>query len=777
MLKKILTVFIILTPFFVSAQSGEITISGNITDVVTGEPVEGASISITENSRWGVSDSKGHYSIVSTPGKWTIAVSHVSYGTYQRTVNATGNTVSNFSLEATRQIEEITVSSRAADSNVTGVLTGVQTLDIEQIRRLPALLGEVDVIKAIQMMPGVQMTSEGGSGFSVRGGSPDQNLILLDDAIIYNPSHLMGFFSVFNNDFISSAELYKGDMPLRYGGRLSSLFEVNTIDRQPERFRGTGGIGLISARLMLEGPIGENTSWHAGARRSYADAFLPLAKDPNVRGAAIHFYDFNAKFTHRFSRRDMIQLSGYYGGDVLGLVDLMKVRYGNGAATLSWRHIYNDKLLSRLSFNFSDFTLRASADLAALDGALRNTIRDYQLRMDFDHNPLPELKLTYGASAMLHTFVPARLSVDRIKLVPVMGSNSLEYTAYGSAEHPLGKKVIVRYGARFSAFQNVGESLVYNYDEEWAALDSVHYRRGEVYHTNYAVEPRVGMLIKTSPNSSVKASYAYNTQFMQLANNSASGSPLDVWFPSGPNIEPQRSHLVSAGYFHNLHDNMYALSAEIYYKDMRHVVDFKDGADLLANSQLDGEIRAGRGYSYGLELSAAKARGRLTGFVNYTISRSMRRIPGINGGEKYPAPFDKPHVLNIALSYKLSPSWEVAVSWIYATGNPTTYPVGKFQLAGGSTATPDDDIWVTRYSARNAYRLPDYHRLDLSVTWKPPHKSGRRWRGDWNVSIYNAYNKKNPWMVRFEEEENGDANVEMTYLFGIVPSITYNFKF
>ncbi len=567
-------------------------------------------------------------------------------------------------------------------------------------------------------------------------------------------------------------------MPLRYGGRLASLFEVNTIERQPDRFRGTGGIGLISARLMLEGPIGESTSWHIGGRRSYADAFLPLAKDPDVKRAALHFYDLNAKFTHRFSRRDMVQLSGYYGGDVLGLADMGRVKYGNGAATLSWRHIYNDKLLSRLSFNFSDFTLKVRSDMEGLDAALLTNIRDFQLRMDFEHNVFAGTKLDYGASAMLHMFRPGRLDIDKIDIQPVIGNNALEYTAYGSVEQALGERVMIRVGGRISAFQNVGEALVYNYDDEYNALDSVYYRKGQFYHTNVSVEPRVGFLIRTGPNSSVKASYSYNTQFMQLANNSASGSPLDIWFSSGPNIRPQRSHLASVGYFQNLSDNMFVLSAELYYKNMRRVVDFKDGADLMLNSQLDGEIRAGQGYSYGLELSAAKAKGRLTGFVNYTISRSMRRIPGINGGRKYPAPFDKPHVLNIALSYKISPAWEVAVSWIYATGNPTTYPVGKFQLEGANTPNDThDDLWVTLYSARNAYRLPDYHRMDVSVTWKPPHKSDRRWRGEWNVSIYNVYNKKNPWMVRFEEDDNGDSKAEMTYLFGIVPSITYNFKF
>jgi hypothetical protein len=338
--------------------------------------------------------------------------------------------------------------------------------------------------------------------------------------------------------------------------------------------------------------------------------------------------------------------------------------------------------------------------------------------------------------------------------------------------------VVLRYGARLSAFQNMGEAVVYNYDEEYNALDSMRYAPGKIYHTRFAVEPRAGILVRTGPHSSVKASYSYNTQFMQLANNSASGSPLDVWFASGPNIAPQKSHMASVGYFHNLRDNMFVLSAEVYFKEMRNVIDFKDGADLMLNTQLDGEIRAGRGRSYGLELSAAKVKGAWTGFVNYTLSRSDRAIPGINGGRRYAAPFDKTHMLNVALSYKISPSWEVSLSWIYATGNPTTVPIGQYTVGGeyvdGKHVGGKE---VILYSARNAARMPDYHRMDLSVTWNPPHKSKRWWRGSWNLSLYNVYNKKNPWMVQYEMNDRGANYAEMTYLFGIVPSITYNFKF
>lgn len=767
-MKKLCCLLVLLLSLPFGARADGITVSGTVTDARTGQPVESVNVFIVETQQGAITGPDGRYSFSVGPGRWTLSASHVSYSMGERSIEAVGDMVADFVMEPDIRIEEVVVSSRPADTNVTGVLMGVDRLSIEQVRKMPSLLGEVDVIKAIQMMPGVQMASEGGSGFSVRGGSPDQNLILLDESTVYNASHLMGFFSIFNNDIISAAELYKGDMPLRYGGRLASLLDVKTIERQPERFSGTGGVGLISSRVMLEGPIGPNTSWMVGGRRSYADIFLGLAKDRDLRGATLYFYDTNAKLIHRFSRKDMIQASGYYGRDVFGMKNMGRFNYGNGAATLTWRHIYNDDFLSRLSFNFTDYNYGMSSSIEGLTASWRSGITDYQLRMDFEQNLSRYWNLTYGVSSTFRQFDPGKVSMESVRLTEVMGNNALEHTLYVSNEQQLGERLILRYGLRFSLFQNMGEAEVYNYDENYESLDSVHYRKGKVYHTYPVVEPRVGMVVRTGRNSSVKASYAGNTQFMQLANNSASGSPLDVWFAAGPNIKPQRSHMVSVGYFQNLRDNMFELSAEVYYKSMRNVIDFKDGADLMLNGKLDGEVRTGSGQSYGLELMASKEKGAWTGFINYTLSRSERAIPGINGGRTYLAPYDKTHSVNLSVSYEISPSWEVALSWVYATGNPTTYPVARFIIDGKVNVL---------YSDRNAYRFPDYHRLDLSVTWRPPHKSTRRWHGEWNVSAYNVYNKKNPWMVRFLQYESGVTYAQMVYLFGIVPSITYNFRF
>jgi hypothetical protein len=614
----------------------------------------------------------------------------------------------------------------------------------------------------------VQATSEGSSGFSVRGGAPDQNLILLDNATVYNASHLMGFFSVFNNDVVKELELYKGDLPLKHGGRLSSLLDVQTKDEIPARFGGTGGIGLISSRLMLEGPLGDKTSWMAAGRRSYADMFLPLAPEESMRDATIYFYDLNMKLTHRFSLRDMIELNGYYGNDRFG-AEVGRFQYGNAAASLTWRHSFKENLNGRFSLNFSNYDYGLAADMDNMTADWSSGIMSVMARADFEHRINDLWNLTYGLTGAAYRFSPGAVQIEGRDDYDMPGSNALEYGIYISNEQKLSERLTIRYGVRLSAFQNMGAARVYRFDENYIAADSTDYRRGEVYHTEIAPEPRLGFAFRLSETSSLKGNYARNTQFIQLANNSASGSPLDVWFPTGPNIKPQYSQMFSLGYFRNFSDNMFETSAEIYYRDMRNVIDFREHASLLLNGKLDGEVRTGTGKAYGMEIMVRKNKGRLNGFVNYTLSRSERTIPGVNGGKTYLAPYDKTHTFNIVLNFEVSRRITASLIWVYATGNPTTYPVGRFQIG--------DEVFPI-FSERNEYRRPDYHRLDLSLTFVPNPDSRKRIRGEWNLSLYNAYNKKNPWIINFRtNEETNIPYGEMTYLFGIVPSVTYNFKF
>jgi hypothetical protein len=666
------------------------------------------------------------------------------------------------------QLEEVVITSSRPDERVGSLHTGMEKLSAAEIKLLPALMGEVDVLKVVQLMPGVHTVSEGSSGYSVRGGSPDQNLILIDNSTIYNPSHLLGFFSIFNNDVIQGIELYKGDLPLKYGGRIASLLHVSTRDEHPDRFGGTGGIGLISSRLTLEGPLGPQTSWLAGARRSYADLFLKLSPDQDLRKSSVYFYDINAKLTHRFSGSDVLEAGGYYGKDNFEALPGI-FYYGNGAASLSWKHLYSGTLSSNLSLNYSNYSYGLKSNLDGAQATWTSGISDMLLRMDMLHAIHNSWTLSYGLTGTFHNFKPGHVTFMETTDYRINELNALEYAAYFSGEQKLSRSLAIKYGVRVSAFQNMGKATVYTWDDDFHVADSATYGAGEIYHTECAFEPRAGLVYRIGESASIKASYAHNVQYMQLASNSASGSPLDVWFSTGPNIRPQAADLFSAGFFKNLHDGMYETSVELYYKDQRNVIDFAEHSSLMLNDRLEGEVRTGTGRAYGAEWMIRKNRGNLTGFINYTLSRSERTIPGINRGQTYLSPYDRTHSLNIAANCSLSSRFTLSAIWVYATGNPTTYPSGRFEINGE---------YYPIYSGRNEYRRPDYHRLDLSLTYVPKPDSRKRRNSEWNLSLYNAYSKKNPWMINFSQDsDTGRPYAEMMYLFGIVPSLSYNFKF
>ncbi len=651
-------------------------------------------------------------------------------------------------LKDTISLQEIIISGKKSDENVSRVDMGVERLNITTIKRIPALMGEVDIIKAIQLLPGVQAASEGSSGFSVRGGSPDQNLILLDNTMIYNPSHMMGFFSIFNNDVISGLELYKGDIPVKHGGRLSSLLDVQTKENMPECFSGSGGLGLISSRLMLEGPIGKNTSWLISGRRSYADLFLKLSNDESINSAILYFYDLNTKISHRFSNRDRLSLNLYYGKDAFG-ADLGDFKYGNGAVSLTWSHIFSEKLYGKFSLNATTYDYSMGSHTEGLKMSWDADMLNLMARADFSQ-PLNDLfNLNYGLTSTWHQINPGIVvSPMMLNDYDVENTYALENSFYLSNEQKITDALTVKYGLRWTIFQNVNS--------------------GGIYHTYNTFDPRAGLVYKLNDNSSVKVNYAHNTQFMQLANNSASGSPLDIWFSASPNVKPQQVDMFSAGYFRNFKDNLFETSAEIYYKNLKNVIDFAEHAELLLNPNLEEEIRTGKGRAYGLELMLRKNTGRLTGFVNYTLSRSERTIPEVNNGKTYLAPYDKTHVFNIVTNYEISPKINVSANWVFATGNPTTYPTGRMEIEGQ---------YFPIYSGRNEYRMPNYHRLDFSLNYIPNPTSKKKWKSEWNFSLYNAYGQKNPWLIYYKQTEGNPPEAEMLYLFSVVPSITYNFKF
>lgn len=762
-------------------RAGRKTISGYIRDVQNGEALIGATVFIEELNAGTVSNVYGFYSISLKPGNYKLTFSYIGFDHKVIPISLKEDQTIDIDLSATtEELEEVVVRAEKKDVNIMRPEMSVQKLQIREIRQIPALMGEVDIIKAIQLLPGVQSTSEGGSGFSVRGGSSDQNLILLDEAAVYNASHLMGFFSVFNNDAIKDVKLYKGDIPAQHGGRLSSLLDVRMKDGNNREFSGTGGIGSISSRLTLEGPIGsQNTSFLLAGRRTYADMFLPLAKDPMARKSSLYFYDFNAKLNHTINENNRIFVSGYFGRDNFKN-PFAGMGFGNSTFTARWNHLFTKKLFMNLTFINSTYNYElGSGDSGADAFKWTSNLTDLGLKSDFTYYLNTRNTMRFGVQSLYHTFDPGVAkgvgdeSIFSEYRVPK--NYALEHGVYFSNEQNVSDNLIFKYGLRLSAFQNMGNATVYNYkydanNDEYSVQDSSVYGSNEIFNTYYGLEPRVGLNYIINPTLSIKTSYSRTRQYIQLAQNSTAGTPLDIWFPATPNVKPQIADQVAFGVFKNFNQNMFETSVEVYYKKMDNVIDFKDFAQLLLNKHLEAELRFGEAEAYGAEFLARKNEGKLTGWVSYTLSRAERKIPEINDGKAYLAPYDKTHDVSIVLTYQLSKRVSIGTNWVYATGVPATFPAGRWEIGGKIGPI---------YTERNEYRYPDYHRMDLSVTVAGKKKEGRKWEGEWNFSVYNVYNRKNAWAINFVQDADDPTTTyaEKTYLFSVLPSITYNFKF
>lgn len=752
------------------------TISGSIRDLSDGEDLTGATIYILELSTGTVSDFYGNYSITLPEGKYTVQYSFIGFETVQRKVTLNQNIVLHIDLTpASETLKEVEVTSEQANKNVARPEMSTFKMDIKTIKSIPSLMGEVDIIKAIQLLPGVQSVSEGGSGFSVRGGAPDQNLILLDESTVYNASHLMGFFSVFNNDAIKDVKLYKGDIPPMYGGRLSSVLDVRMSEGNSKRFEVTGGIGIIASRLTVEGPIWKDRiSFIVSGRRTYADLFLGLSKEKALRDNKLYFYDLNAKVNYRIDDNNHLFLSGYFGRDVFKN-DFARMSWGNGTGTVRWNHLFSKRLFANFTFVYSDYRyMLGTPDGTTTSFEWNSSLRDAGLKADLSYYLNTSNTLRFGISAIYHMINPgvaggtgAESSYTEVK---VPENYSLESGAYVSNEQKVGEHWTFKYGIRFSMFQNVGPGTIFHFDSLYNPVDSAVYAAGDFYNTYVGIEPRIGILYTFNERSSLKASYSRTNQYLQLAQNSTAGTPLDIWFPASPNVKPQVADQGALGYFRNFRKNTIETSVEVYYKQMNHVIDFKDFAELLLNDKLEGEIREGKGWSYGAEFLVRLSEQKFGGWVSYTWSRSMRKIPEINNGDPYPAPYDKPHNIAIVANYQFLPRWSVSANWVYATGNPVTFPTGRAEIGGKI---------IPIYSDRNAYRYQDYHRLDMSITFFSKVKENQRFKWDINASVYNVYNRHNTWSINFVQD-NEDPNVtyaEKIYLFGIVPSVTFNFHF
>ncbi|MDR1344359.1 MAG: TonB-dependent receptor [Tannerellaceae bacterium] len=752
-----------------SAQERKFTVSGTVRDAGDGEDLIGVSIGTANSTAGTITNSYGFYSISLTAGVHTLRFSYIGYAGKEIEVDLSENRKLDVSLEAgAQQLAEVVVSSRSKNANVSVAEMSVEKISAATIRQIPALMGETDVIKAIQLLPGVQATSEASSGFSVRGGGYDQNLIMLDEATVYSASHLVGFFSVFNNDAVKEVTLYKGDMPASAGGRLSSLMDIRSRDGNSQRFSGTGGIGLISSRLTLEGPVfSDRATFILSGRRTYADLFLKLADNPDLQNTNLYFYDLNAKLNYRIDGNNRLFVSAYLGRDELS-ADNMGLNFGNLTTTLRWNHIFSPKLFSNFTVIGSDYdySMGSSSGVSVMQ-EWTSKIRDYGAKADFSWLLDPQNSIKFGYQATYHIFTPSE-SGSAVRIVQSQ-KFAMEHAAYVSNEMKVSDRLTLKYGLRYSLFLNIADGGATEWLNDYRTDHSETIAKGRIYHHQQRLEPRAGATYMFDDKHSVKASYSRTTQYIQLASNSAAGSPLDVWFPASPNVRPQMSDQFSLGYFRNFADNSYEFSAEAYYKDLKDVVDFKDHARLLGNAAFEQELRFGRGRAYGLELMLRKNSGRLAGWISYTFAKARRQVDDINDGEWYRSPYDKPHNISIVANYELSRKWSLGANWVYASGTPVTYPTGKYWADGS---------YVPLYSGRNEYRNPAYHRLDISATVKLS-KPGKWLQSDLNFSLYNAYGRKNPWMITFRQDENlpDVTYAEKFYLFTFIPSVTWNFKF
>ena len=752
------------------------TISGVVKDKQTGEDLVGATIYIQELSTGTVTNIYGFYSISIAAGNYTLDISFVGYEKITKKLTLETNTTINVELNSLeRTLATVEIKGRNVDENITSTEMSTVKMDIKTIRQIPAFMGEVDIIKAIQLLPGVQAASEGSSGFSVRGGNPDQNLILLDEAVVYNASHLMGFFSVFNNDAIKDVKLYKGDIPASQGGRLSSLVDIRMKEGNLKKFSGTGGIGTISSRLTFEGPLQKDrTSFIVSGRRTYADIFLALSSNEEMRDNTLYFYDLNTKLNHKINDDNRLFISSYYGKDVFKNNDF-NMGWGNTTFSLRWNHLFSKQLFSNFTFTYSNYDYHLGVPEGEANSFIwQSLLRDFAIKGDFTYYLNPENTLKFGVHTLYHRINPgsAKGIGDEtfFNEYQVPTSNSLEHALYASNEQKVGALLTLKYGIRYSLFRNVGTSTIFNFDENFEKIDSTLYKRGDIFNSYSGLEPRIGANYVINERTSLKGSYSRTIQYIHLASNSTAGSPLDVWFPSSPNVKPQESDQVALGIFKNFRNNLIETSVEAYYKKINNAIDFKDHAYLLLNKELEGELRFGEAEAFGLEFLVRLLNKKMNGWVSYTLSRSERTFPDINDGNTYVSPYDKTHDVTIVLNYNLSKRLAFGATWVYITGSPVTFPTGRFEY--GNLINPV-------YSDRNAYRMPDYHRLDLSITLKGKEKPNKKWFSEWNLSVYNAYNRKNAWVINFEQEEFDPSitYAEMTYLFSIIPAITYNFHF
>ena len=787
----IFCVLLFLTTAFNAFSQEKFTLSGSVVDNSNNETLIGTSIVIVEaKSASTITNSYGFYSITLPKGDYTITVSYMGFETVQEKFSLTGNTTKNFKLfEKTSTLREVVVTVNETKTRIYKPEMSVNKLSLNTIKKMPAVMGEVDVLKSLLQLPGVANAQEGASGFNVRGGSVDGNLVLLDEAVVYNTSHLFGFFSVFNSDVIKDLKLYKGGIPANFGGRVSSVLDIYQKEGNNKEYHVNGGIGLISSRLLVEGPIvKEKSSFVIAGRGTYAHLFLKLADEPN----SAYFYDLNAKFNYKFNNKNNLFVSGYLGNDVFDMNKSLINNYGNILFNVRWNHFFSDKIFSNMSAVYSDYNYGLKIKFAGIDW--KSDVKNYNFKYDFKHYISNKFALNYGLNSIYYKFNPGTINPfgesSGIHPDQIAKKNAFENALYIGAEQKLTEKLSVSYGLRYSNFQRLGKEEVNTYKNNEAVVFNPEFQIYEEaiptgtisYNTNKKIigfnnlEPRVAIAYALNDNKSIKLGYNRMAQYIHLISNTASATPLDIWAPSDQFLKPEISDQIALGYLQNFGDDRYSLEVETFYKSIKNKADYIDGAELVAHKAIERVLLNGKARSYGFELMAKKNSGRLTGWLSYTLSRAEQKTPGrninepgINNGKWYRANYDKLHNLSVTAAYQFNRKWSFGGIFTYQTGKAATFPNGKYQYHG---------ISVANYGTRNANSLSAYHHLDLSATYTPNPDKKKGWQGEWVFSIYNAYNRKNAAAYTFgQNTTSGLSEVKRMSIFGIIPGVTYNFKF
>ena len=768
------------------------TLSGTISDVKNNETLIGVNVSIAELKTGVTTNEYGFYSLTVPKGNYTLVISYIGFQTREETISLERSIKNNYKLTSNEQeLKEVVIMGKKNKINTRSAEMSVNKLSISTIKKMPVVLGEVDILKSILLLPGVTNAGEGASGFNVRGGGADQNLILLDEATIFNSSHVFGFFSVFNPDAIKDLKLYKGGIPARFGGRASSVLEIYQKDGNSNKFSMNGGIGLISSRLLAEGPIvKDKASFLAAGRGSYAHLFLKLSEEQKDNTA--YFYDLNTKLTYKINPNNNLYLSGYFGRDVFGISKSFINTYGNATLNLRWNHLFSDKLFSNLSLIYSDYYYGLKIDQVGFQWD--SGIKNYNLKYDFRNYVSDKIKLNFGVSAIYFDFNPGTLSPSKpdsgINFDQLDKKKAFESSLYLDVEQKISSNLNINYGIRSSMFYRLGESEISVYKNDQAVIYNPNtkvyseatpigtksFPKNKAIESFNNLEPRFSASYSLTDNKSIKVSYNRMVQYLQLISNTSSPTPLDIWTPSDSFIKPQIADQVAAGYFVNFNDDNYSIEAESFYKVVKNRLDYIDGANLIANNNIERIILNGQLRTYGLELMVRKNKGDFSGWISYTLSKSEQQTPGrnaseigINNGNWYSSAYDKMHNLAVTGSYKLNEKWTFGSNFALQSGQPATFPNGQYNYLG---------LTIPSYGLRNANRLPAYHHLDISATLTPRKNKNRNWQSEWVFSIYNIYNRMNAASINFSQNQDTGRNEAVkTSIFGIVPGVSYNFKF